>query len=176
MVQLQIQQKMRWLRLHKRRQKWQVKHPGKFLSTHDPIETEISRYICALCGERKYYYTNRTDKDIPQYHKVGKRWLTLCHACWHLKGIYKKHQDAHSPEGLSGCRFCGLQLAAKLAKQRSQNGRRAADKVDAAGSGQVESSTIDWQPTGVRGGNGLSEGRERSRNVQRKRPTGRRAR
>lgn len=113
MVQLQIQQKMRWLRLHKRRQKWQVKHPGKFLSTHDPIETEISRYICALCGERKYYYTNRTDKDIPQYHKVGKRWLTLCHACWHLRGIYKKHVDPSSSEGIEGCRYCHLRAAAK---------------------------------------------------------------
>lgn len=176
MVALEVWQKRYWLKLHKEREKWKAKNPGKFYPTRDPTLTQISNYTCALCEERKWYKTSGSDKDIPQYHKVGKRWIVLCHACWHLKGIYKKHQDAHSPEGLSGCRFCGLQLAAKLAKQRSQNGRRAADKVDAAGPGQVESSTIDWQPTGVRGGNGLSEGRERSRNVQRKRPTGRRAR
>ena len=107
-------QKRHWLLLHKARLKWEAKNPGKSHPTLDPFETQISRYTCSLCGERKYYRTNGSDKDLPQYHRIGKRTLILCHSCWHLKGIYKKHANPKSLEGNEGCRYCHLKAASRL--------------------------------------------------------------
>lgn len=144
---LDIWQKTYWLRLHK----------GKSQAI-DLGMSGISRFTCHLCGERRYYdCTGRFDKDVPQYHQVGKRWLTLCHACWHLKGIYKKHQKAASPEGLSGCRVCHLQLAAKRNNRNRDKGhRKEEDTSNSAGRREVEVSTSDWKPTRVRRRVGLS--------------------
>lgn len=165
MVLLEMWQKKQWLLLHKRRLKWQEKHPGKFLPTKDPLEYQISRYTCALCGERRYYRTNGLDKDIPQYHQVGKRWLVLCHACWHLKGIYKKHQNARSLEGISGCRFCHLQLEAKRARKRSQAHKKQENSIDQVGPRKAEFGTTDWEPARIRSSNGVPAGRVSRRNV-----------
>jgi hypothetical protein len=173
MVALDIWAKKHWLRLHKRRLKWQDANPGKFYRSPDPFETEVSRYTCALCGERRYYRTNGSDKDVPQYHQVGKRFLTLCHACWHLKGIYKKHQKEKSLEGLSGCRVCQLQLALKRARKRSVPVPVEDDIPEFARPRQAKSDAVDGQPTRVYRSVGLSSGRNGRGNVARKRPAGR---
>jgi hypothetical protein len=169
MVRLQIYQKKGWLLARKKRLKWQETHPNKSYPTRDPFPTSISRYDCALCGERYYYYVSATDRDAPQYHKHKTVWMVICHACWHLKDIYKKHQDAHSPEGLSGCRFCQLQLAGKRARKRNpilqrENGTDVTPRHQ-----QSESSAADWEPTRVRRSVGLSAGRNRRTNAQKSR-------
>ena len=170
MVQLGIWQKKRWLKLRKERLAWQAKNPGKFRPTLDPFEIEISNYDCALCGERKWYRTNGSDKDIPQYHQIGKRWIRLCHACWHLKGIYKKHQKASSLEGLSGCRVCHLQLAAKRNRKRNTRSEPGQDRANGTGQGQTGTSAANLQPTRVRNGTNLPEVRQRGTDEQRERP------
>jgi hypothetical protein len=169
MVQLDIYVKRRWLKLYKARRKWVQENPGKFLQTRDPIETQISRFVCMLCDEQKWYYVNQVDKDMPQYHKVGKRWLILCHACWHLKGIYKKHQNAKSIEGLSGCRFCQIQLAIKRNRQRSKALPQQEHPTFTTRPRLVEPSPEDWEPKGVHRSVGLSTRRVRRGNVAGKR-------
>jgi len=168
MVKLEIWAKRHWLLARKKRLKWQVAHPGKVYPTLDPFP--VSRYTCALCDEIFYYYVTHTDRDSPQYHKHKTVWMVICHACWHLKGIYKKHQDAHSPEGLSGCRFCQLQLAAKRARKRSSILQRENGTVIAPRQRQVESSANDWEPTRVHRSVGLSAGRNRRSNASKSRP------
>lgn len=161
MVKLEIWQKTHWLRLRKERLRWEEKHPGKFRATTDPFETEINRYTCSLCGERRYYTTCRSDKDMPQYHRIGKRSITLCHACWHLKGIYKKHQEAKSLEGLSGCRVCQLQLACKRNGKRSQTPAEAEDTPVFARPRETKPDATDGQQTRVHRSVGLSARRKR---------------
>jgi len=176
MVKLEMWQKRHWLLLHKARLKWEAKNPGKSHPTLDPFETQISRYTCSLCGERKYYRTNGSDKDAPQHHSVGKRFIILCHACWHLKGIYKKHQNAKSFEGLSGCRVCELQLATKRYGKRSQRPPEQEDSLDTERHGQTEPRATDRKPKGVYRSVGLSAGRNGRGNVSGKRPAGRASR
>src|SRR5215467_1633020 len=130
MVRLEVWQKKRWLQEHRKRLRHEERYPNKTYRMLDPFYTSISRYTCDLCGDRFYYYSSRLDKDAPQYHSHKKRSLTICHACWHLKGFYLKHQEERSLQGLSGCRFCNLQLAAKRARKRylrSQEGHTVPD-------------------------------------------------
>jgi len=176
MVKLEIWQKTHWLRLHKERLRWEAKHPGKFRPTTDPFETLIGRYTCALCGERRYYQTSVSDKDMPQYHRIGKRSITLCHACWHLKGIYKQHQKEKSSEGLSGCRVCRFQLAEKLARKRSKTLPKPVDTPEPERLGETKPGPTDRKQTRVYRSVGLSAGRNGRANVSGKRPAGRSAR
>lgn len=152
MVALEVWQKRYWLKLHKEREKWKAKNPGKFYPTRDPTLTQISNYTCALCEERKWYKTNGSDKDAPQYHKIGKRTIILCHGCWHLKGIYKKHVDPKSMEGSEGCRYCHLKAASRL------SGRKLAERQEVRGDnksvfGETFTAT---QPSQLSSRNGLA--------------------
>jgi hypothetical protein len=161
MVQLGIGVRRRWLK----DLKWRQRHPGKRKPTLDPILAEISRYFCMLCGEKKWHYITRQDKDAPQYTKVGKRWIVVCHACWHLKGLYARHQNAHSAEGLPGCRICRLQLAGRRSRKRSQTLPSQENPFVNSRPREVEPSAADWQPTRVRRSVGLSSRRKRRANV-----------
>ncbi len=161
MVTLALWQKRYWLKLYKEREKWKAKNPGKFYPTRDPTLYEISNYTCNVCLERKWYRTNGSDKDVPQYHQIGKRHLVLCHACWHLKGIYKKHQNPKTFEGLSGCRVCRLQLAEQLARKRSRALPREEYTLDPSRPGQARNGTTDSEPAWVRRSTGLSTRRKR---------------
>jgi len=155
--------------------RWRLKHPDKRRPTLDPLISSIGRYFCSICGEKKWYYINTTDKDMPQRHRTKKGlWLTLCHACWHLKGFYEKHQNAASFEGLSGCRICGLQLAAKRNRKRSQRVRQEQDTALQTRPGETKSGTANWEPTRVRSGVSVPSGRERGTDVQGERSTRRR--
>jgi hypothetical protein len=156
MVKLEIWQKTHWLRLHKERLRWEAKHPGKFRPTPDPFEVSISRYTCALCGERRYYRTNGSDKDMPQYHRIGKRSITLCHSCWHLRGIYRKHANPRSLEGIEGCRYCHLKAATK------KNARKLPRLQADAQNGQVLRGS-DEERSLVASGSALQKFRERDR-------------
>jgi hypothetical protein len=168
-VKLQIWQKRAWLLTHKKRQKWQARHPNQTYPTKDPYYVSIGRYTCALCEERFYYRASTVDRESPQYHKHKTTWMVICHACWHLKGIYKKHQDPHSAEGLSGCRFCQLQLAAKRNRKRSSALREEASTPDFTRPRQDKSSPDDWQPTRVHRSVGLSAGRNGRTNASKPR-------
>ena len=156
MVALDIWAKKHWLRLHKRRLKWQDANPGKFYRSPDPFETEVSRYTCALCGERRYYRTNGSDKDVPQYHQVGKRFLTLCHSCWHLKGIHRKHANSRSLEGIEGCRYCHIKAAIK------KNARKLSSLQTDSHNGQVIRGFDEKRPL-VASESTLQKSRERDR-------------
>lgn len=162
MVQLEKWQRVQWLQERKRRLKWQEKHPGKFYRSMVIGGPAIYRYTCDFCQERYYYDTMRNDRDAPQYHQHKGKWFIVCHVCWHLKNIYLKHQKEKSFEGLSGCRFCNLQLAAKRARKRSQKSAQenSAPKQDRFG--PTESGPTHWEPTGVRGGAGMSQVRQHS--------------
>lgn len=166
MVLLEKWQRVQWIRQHKRRLKWQDSHPGKFFKTMVLGGPTISRYTCSFCDERYYYDMSCVDRDAPQYHKHKGKWFIVCHVCWHLKNIYLKHQKENSAEGLSGCRFCHLQLAAKRARKRSKKSAQEnrAPKQDRFG--PTESGPTHWEPTGVRGGTGMPEVRQRSADQQ----------
>jgi len=170
MAKLEIWQKRQWILEHKKRLKWEAKHQGKQYRSMDPFYGEVSRYNCDLCGDRYYYFRNRGDRDEPQYHKHKERYLIICHACWHLKGFYQKHQKAASIEGLSGCRFCHLQLAAKLARKRYLRSAARQDLSNGRGPGQTEQGTTDWQPKRVRSRPSVPEVRVDSADAQRERP------
>jgi hypothetical protein len=176
MVKLQEWQRRIWLRARQRRLRWQEKHPTRPYNAKDHIELRYSRYDCSLCGERFYYENNVFDKDALQYHKQKKVWLTICHACWHLKGIYKKHQEARTSFGLSGCRICELQLAHKRNRKRNLRRTEEEDTSYAARPGLVESGAADWEPTRVRRSPNLSSGRVRRKDPSIGRLSGRSAR
>lgn len=161
MVALNIYQKRRWLKLRKARLKWKEENPGKFYPTKDSMEIEISRFVCDLCSEQRWYNVCQIDKDMPQLHKVGKKWLVLCHACWHLKGIYKKHQEAKSFEGLSGCRICEIQLATKRNRDSYRALPEQTNHTFTTRQRPPEPSPEDWEPKGVRRSVGLSTRRKR---------------
>jgi hypothetical protein len=173
MAKLETWQRKHWLRARAKRLKWQEKHPARTYGFKDPYELMYSRYDCALCSERFYYTSSGFDKDVPQYHKQKKVWLTICHACWHLKGIYKKHQEARTSFGLSGCRICELQLAAKRNRKRSVRRTEEEDTSYKARPRVAEPSAADWEPTRVRRSVGLSSGRVHRKDVSGKRLAGR---
>jgi hypothetical protein len=178
MVKLETWQKIRWLQEYHARKKWERTHPGKLYKTQTIGGQQISRYTCTFCGERYYYIVGGHDRDAPQYHmNKKKKWLTICHVCWHLKEFFKDHQNTKSLEGASGCRFCSITL---LLKQAARKRSKALEQKDSAPEenrlGTTVSRPTNWQPTGIRSGNAVSKGRERGGDVPNTRSTRRHGR